>query len=564
MNRPTTFSAIGSIATLALLLAAPPAQAADVSPPTTPTGARITDLLCRSVNLLWNASTDDVGVAFYDIYRDGQLLTTVNGNVLTAALTLVPGANWGIYVNARDAAGNVSQASNVVQTQVPQCQVDTQAPTTPANLQGTVTGTSAALTWSAATDNVGVAAYEIYRNNVIVGSTPATNYVDTGLSPATAYQYSVAARDAQNNVSPRSANIPLTTGNACTTAVCGVTEIVTDTDIPWGVAVLPDGSILYSRRDAFDIVRLNPVTKTKTSLGKVPGVAGTDGEGGLLGLAITPNFPASDPWLYIYHTSATDNRIVRIQYKNGTLDTSTLQVLLTGIGRNRFHNGGRLRFGPDGKLYASTGDAQSVAFAQDVNNLAGKILRLNPDGTRPADNPFNNYVWSYGHRNPQGLAFDAFGRLWAQEFGDSQDETNLIVKGGNYGWPNCEGTVSRGGGGCGTAGYIAPKYTYVNSSGSCSGITIVRDALYVACLAGKRLYRHVINGDSLTGTQQFFVGAYDRLRTVEPSIDGGLWMTNSDARGDKDSIPDNTATKVFKVTLEERVAGGTCPVAHRP
>jgi glucose/arabinose dehydrogenase len=544
---------MSSVFLLPLLFVSLPAKAADTSPPTPPSGLRITDLACRSVNLFWTASTDDVGVAFYDIYRDGQLLTTVNGNVLTASLTLVPGANWGLYVNARDTAGNVSQASASLQTQVPQCQVDTQAPTTPTNLKGTVTGTSTALTWTASTDNIGVTAYDVFRDNVKVGSTAAASYVDVGLLPSTAYQYSVAARDAQNNVSPRSASLSLTTGSACTTPVCSAAEIVTDTDIPWGLAVLPDGSILYSRRDAQDIVLLNPVTKTKTSIGTVPNVQGTDGEGGLLGLAITPNFPAADPWLYIYHTSATDNRVVRIQYKNGVLDTATLQVLLSGIGRNKFHNGGRLRFGPDGKLYASTGDAQSGAFSQDVNNLAGKVLRLNPDGTRPADNPFNNYVWSYGHRNPQGLAFDSQGRLWEQEFGDSQDETNLIVKGGNYGWPNCEGTISRAGSGCSTPGYIAPKYTYANSSGSCSGIAIVRDALYVACLAGKRMYRHVISGDSLANVQQYFVGTYDRLRTVEPSIDGGLWMTNSDASGDKDSIPNNTNTKVFKVSLEDVV-----------
>jgi glucose/arabinose dehydrogenase len=397
-----------------------------------------------------------------------------------------------------------------------------------------------------------VAAYDVFRDNVKVGSTGGLNYVDTGLTPTTIYQYTIAARDAQNNVSPRSTGLSLTTGSACTTPVCSVTEIVTDTDIPWGLAALPDGSVLYSRRDARDIVLLNPVTKTKTSIGTVPNVQGTDGEGGLLGLAITPNFPATDPWLYIYHTSPTDNRVVRIQYKNGVLDTATLQVLLSGIGRNKFHNGGRLRFGPDGKLYASTGDAQSVAFAQDINNLAGKILRLNQDGTRPADNPFpNSYVWSYGHRNPQGLAFDSQGRLWEQEFGDSVDETNLIVKGGNYGWPNCEGTTSRAGSGCATSGYIAPKFTYRNFEGSCSGIAIVRDALYVACLAGKRLYRHQISGDTLTNVQQYFSGTYDRLRTVEPSIDGGLWMANSDASGDKDSIPNNTNTKIFKVSLED-------------
>lgn len=124
------------------------------------------------------------------------------------------------------------------------------------------------------------------------------------------------------------------------------------------------------------------------------------------------------------------------------------------------------RFGPDGKFYASTGDAQNGDNAQNPAGLNGKVLRINPDGTIPADNPFGNAVWSYGHRNPQGLAFDSQGRLWEQEFGNGvMDETNLIVKGGNYGWPACEGTT----GTCGTPGYIAPKQTYPTSEGSCSG-----------------------------------------------------------------------------------------------
>ena len=197
----------------------------------------------------------------------------------------------------------------------------------------------------------------------------------------------------------------------------------------------------------------------------MPNVQSTDGEGGLLGLALSPTF-ATDQWVYLMHTSPTDNRIVRIKLVNNALVTSTEQVLLSGILRNKFHDGGRLRFGPDGKLYAATGDAQNGDNAQNTSNLAGKILRLNPDGTVPSDNPFGNYVWSYGHRNPQGLAFDSQGRLWEQEFGNSvMDETNLIVKGGNYGWPACEGTA----GTCGTAGFIAPKRTYPTSEGSCSG-----------------------------------------------------------------------------------------------
>ncbi|MDG4756387.1 PQQ-dependent sugar dehydrogenase [Micromonospora sp. WMMD710] len=220
-------------------------------------------------------------------------------------------------------------------------------------------------------------------------------------------------------------------------------------------------------------------------------------------------------------------------------------MLVSGIRRNKYHDGGRLRFGPDGKLYASTGDAQNGAYAQDRSALEGKVLRLNPDGTVPSDNPFGNYVWSYGHRNPQGLAFDSQGRLWEQEFGNSiMDETNLITRGGNYGWPACEGTS----GTCGTAGFIAPVRTYPTAEGSCSGITIVRDALYVACARGARMYRAAISGSSLTNVQTYFSGTYGRLRTVEPAPDGGLWLTTTN-QGDKDSTPNNSNERVLHVTL---------------
>ena len=120
------------------------------------------------------------------------------------------------------------------------------------------------------------------------------------------------------------------------------------------------------------------------------------------------------------------------------------------------------------------------------------------------------------------------------------DETNLIQKGGNYGWPNCEGTISQGGNGCGTSGYIAPAATYVNYDASCSGLAIVRDVVYVACQRGTRVYRHVISGTSLTSTQQLFSGTYGRLRTVEPSIDGGLWLTTTNGNGNE---------KILKVNL---------------
>lgn len=521
----------------------------DTDAPTPPQKLQLSALACRSATLSWTAATDNVGVTAYDIYHDGQQMTSVDAATLSATLTLVPGAAWSLYVNARDDAGNVSQASASLAVSVPQCAPDTTPPTVPATPTGSLNGTTATLTWTPASDNVGVTSYDVYRNDVKVGNTTTPSYTDAGLQPGQSYRYAIVARDAQDNVSARSASLVLSSGAACANPVCATTQVAKETDVPWGLVPLPDGKVLYSRRDAQDIVLLDPASGNKTSAGKVPDVVGTDGEGGLLGLAATPAFPATDPWLYVYHTSGSDNRIVRIQVRNGALDLATRQILLTGIPRNKYHNGGRLRFGPDGKLYASTGDGQNGPSAQDTGSLAGKVLRLNPDGSKPADNPFGNYVWSYGHRNPQGLAFDSQGRLWEQEFGNSvMDETNLIRKGGNYGWPNCEGTVSQGGSGCATAGYIAPALTYPTVDGSCSGIAIVRDALYVACQRGARLYRADISGDSLVNVAQFFKGTYGRLRTVEPSIDGGLWLATTND-GDKDNVADNSNNVILKVEL---------------
>jgi glucose/arabinose dehydrogenase len=521
----------------------------DTQAPTPPSNLVTSNLTCNAVTLSWTGSADNVGVAFYDVYHDGQQMKSVEGSTLSASLTLVPGVTWGLYVNARDAAGNVSQASPTLPLTVPQCQADTTPPAAPAQLTGSVSGTSVTLSWNASTDNVGVTGYDVLRGGAKAGTATGTTFVDSGLAASTSYTYAVVARDAQGNVSPASNALTLTTGAACTNPLCSVTQAATDTDIPWGLVPLQDGTVLYSRRDAQDIVRLNPATGVKTVLGTVPNVQSTDGEGGLLGLAVSPAF-GTDRWLYIMHTSPTDNRIVRIKVSEAfALELASEQVLVQGLLRNKFHNGGRLRWGPDGKLYASTGDAQNGANAQNTSNLAGKVLRINPDGTIPSDNPFGNFVWSYGHRNPQGLAFDSSGRLWEQEFGNSvMDETNLIVKGGNYGWPNCEGTVSQGGSGCATQGYIAPKQTYSTADGSCSGIAAVRDVLYVACQRGTRLYREVISGSSLTNVTPYFVGTYGRLRTVEPSVDGNLWLTTSNA-GDKDSIPHNSNEKIFRVLL---------------
>lgn len=529
----------------------------DTTPPTIPGSPRTADLTCRTVTFSWNASGDDTGVAFYDVYHDGQLIKTVSGSTLSTSVDVVPGVQWGLYVNARDAAGNVSQASATVPIAVPQCSLDTTAPTAPTALKAAASGTSVSLTWGASSDDQKLRAYDLYRDGAKITSVsttsatpPGTAFTDSGLAVSTTYRYRVVARDAQGNVSPASNEASATTGTGCSNPVCGVRQVATDDDVLWGLVTLPDGNLLYARRDAQEIVRLDPRTGTKTVVGKVPNVAGTDGEGGLMGLEISKDF-ASDRWLYIMHTTSTDNRVVRMKL-NDRLDTASEQVLLKGILRNKFHDGGRLRFGPDGKLYISTGDAQSEnTTPQNTNSLNGKVLRINPNGTIPADNPFGNAVWSYGHRNPQGLAFDSRGRLWEQEFGNGiMDDTNLITKGGNYGWPACEGTS----GDCDKPGYIAPKRTYRTGDGSCSGIAIVRDALYVACLRGARMYRANISGDSLTNVQQYFDGTYGRLRTVEPSADGGLWLMTSngptpDNPGDKDSIPNNSKNVILHVDL---------------
>jgi glucose/arabinose dehydrogenase len=337
------------------------------------------------------------------------------------------------------------------------------------------------------------------------------------------------------------------TGDKCTSSVCGIKEVKAYKDLPWGLANLPNGRVLTSQRDAHTIIRTNPKTGGTATVGKVPNVESTDGEGGLLGIAVDPAFE-DNGLIYIMHTSPTDNRVVRMKIVDGKLDTTSSKVLLSGIDRNKFHNGGRIASSPRGMLYIATGDGQDGTKAQDKDSLNGKILRMKPDGSVPTSNPYGNYVWSYGHRNPQGLAFDSKGRLWEQEFGNSiMDEVNLIKKGGNYGWEDCEGTE----GDCDKDGFIAPKRTYPTSEGSCSGIEIVKDTLYTACLRGQRLMASKIDGTKLGEPEFFFNGTFGRLRTVQKTPGGNLWLTTSN-NGDKDSVPNNTDGRLYKVELNAK------------
>ena len=173
----------------------------------------------------------------------------------------------------------------------------------------------------------------------------------------------------------------------------------------------------------------------------MPGVADNSGEGGLLGIALSPTF-ATDAYVYAYLTAATDNRIVRMTYRDGTLGAPS--PVFTGIPKAGIHNGGRIAFGPDGLLYATAGDASQKDRAQDVTYLGGKVLRMTPDGQPAPGNPFpGSVVYTFGHRNPQGLAWGPDGSLYEAEFGQStEDELNLLQAGPTTtAGPTVEGTV---------------------------------------------------------------------------------------------------------------------------
>jgi len=535
----------------------------DNTPPSKPGTPMEVSKTPTSATIKWGASTDDSGtIASYHIFRDGQDCATVPGDVLQGTCTgLNPNVSYGFYVQAFDPSGNNSDSSDTVTIVTPPSD-DPIPPSAPTNVHvtGTPTPTSATLAWTAATDNVGVKGYNVYDNRdltKILASTTGTSVRIDTLTPNTLYRFVVKAFDANQEGPASSPPLDVTTPKGtCTVLVCPPTQVATDNDVVWGLVTLPDGTILYNRRDAHNIARLDPKTGVKTDVGTVPEVMSTNGEGGLTGLEIQPGNFEPDRWLYIMHTSThNDNRIVRIKLTaDFKLNTASEQVLVSGIKQNKFHNGGRLRFSPDGRyLFAGTGDAQNDANAQNKNSLNGKVLRLTPDGKVPGGsdpNPFGNFVYSYGHRNIQGLAFDSQGRLWEQEFGNSvMDETNLIVKGGNYGWADCEGTSNHGGGGCNQPGFIKPKRTYPVASGSCSGITIIRDQLFIACQRGTRLIRAEITADgNLTNVGTFFQNSFGRLRTVEPAPDGGMWMATSNG-GDKDSVPNNSNNRIIHVDL---------------
>ncbi|WP_248833792.1 PQQ-dependent sugar dehydrogenase [Frankia sp. Mgl5] len=295
-------------------------------------------------------------------------------------------------------------------------------------------------------------------------------------------------------------------------------ELARGIDVPWGVTFLPGGDALIGERNTGRVLRLTPGDGESRLVYEVPDVAAVR-EGGLLGLAVSPDFP-TDGFVYAYVTTAQDNRIVRFRLAGDQQP----EVIFRGITSASVHNGGRIAFGPDGMLYIGTGDGFESPRAQDPASLNGKILRLTPDGEPAPGNPTaESPVYSLGHRNVQGLAWDAAGRLFAAELGQNDlDEVNLIEAGRNYGWPVVEGGGDTQGG-----RYTNPVVTWPVSEASPSGIAIAGNTAYVAALRGQRLWSIPLDGTGVGEPTAHFQGEYGRLRTVQVAPDGALWLTTS-------------------------------------
>lgn len=316
--------------------------------------------------------------------------------------------------------------------------------------------------------------------------------------------------------------------------------IAQDLRIPWSIAVLPDGDLLVTERNG----NLRQLGRRANSV-QIPAVKSDTSEGGLLGVILHPRYE-DNQWIYLYFTTSangqTINRVTRYTYQAGQIGSD--KIIVDNIPGAAVHDGGRMQFGPDGLLYIATGDARDSSLAQNTNSLAGKILRVTDDGSIPPDNPFGNAVYSYGHRNVQGLAFDDSGNLWATEHGRSGirsglDELNLIEKGGNYGWPEIEGDET-------APGMLTPKlHSGPNTTWAPAGLVIVSDNVFFAGLRGQSLY-HTRLSQLQTPTANFFQ-TYGRLRALTYH-DGYLYFSTSnlDGRGEPKSNDD----KIYRIKLQ--------------
>lgn len=307
-------------------------------------------------------------------------------------------------------------------------------------------------------------------------------------------------------------------------------EVVAESlTIPWEIVFLPDGELLVTERPG-RLIKIGPERKT------IPiGGVRHQGEGGLLGLALHPRF-RENHWLYLYLTttagSGLTNRVERYEFQSDRL--TNRKTIIENIPGATYHDGGRIAFGPDGYLYITTGDANRSSNAQNTISLAGKILRVRDDGSIPSDNPFGNAIYSYGHRNPQGLAWNGNGRLWATEHGRSGilsglDELNRIEKGANYGWPTIEGDKQK-------EGMRPPMINSgPNETWAPAAAVFYQGSIFFTGLRGESLYQATISTDgNVTGLKKHLTGRFGRLRVLVLGPDGYFYIStsNQDGRGE--------------------------------
>ncbi|GIF03021.1 oxidoreductase [Actinoplanes siamensis] len=326
-----------------------------------------------------------------------------------------------------------------------------------------------------------------------------------------------------------------------------VTVLAKGLEVPWGIAFLPDGSALVTERDTARILKVGPDSDADglevTEAARLAEVRAS-GDGGLLGIAVSPKY-TSDKTIFVYYSTATDNRIGKLVLGQAP------EPILTGIPRSPQQNGGALAFGPDGYLYAGTGDGTSTgAQAQDPKSLGGKILRMTTAGRPAPGNPVkDSLVWSSGHRNVPGLTWDKSRRMFATDNTQPKfSELNVVQKGKDYGWPKADGTAGGG-------KFVNPLMAWPTADSSCGGVASLETMVATACLLGKRIYLLDVTGNgTVLGTpQELLTGKYGRLRALVAAPDGSFWVSTSNQ--EDTGKPDPEDDRLIRLVFSDGGAG---------